>query len=249
MPSVFSRLVRRVRLRHAKVTPRPLTHYGISIEGVQPVFDAGRMQWWARWTYPLGIGTVISSTLAAELIWSHWTTWEPLPADTPATDAPARRPDASSASSETTPDTLGHYVLRPWYQRAPFVALDVFCCCGIIAVLIGVRSRMVRKMFVLPPAQKEGERLVVVQSPLHWRQYGDVYPLSKTKLGNSPDKTEVTMTAEGLRGHYSIGLTGAQVDGKQGSLWDAKKALFATWYGTARASSMMADGARVPRSH
>ena len=33
------------------VGPRTLKSQGVSIEGVQPVYDCGKLAWWARWTY------------------------------------------------------------------------------------------------------------------------------------------------------------------------------------------------------
>ena len=33
------------------IGPRTLRSQGVSVDNVQPVYDCGKLAWWARWTY------------------------------------------------------------------------------------------------------------------------------------------------------------------------------------------------------
>ena len=148
---------------------------------------------------------------------------------------------------------MGHYVLRPMWQRAAFTATNLVAGIGLAAVLLGGRSRIVRKMFIIPntaasssPSQRAADRLLVIQSPLHPRDHGVVYPLKRTGLVQSSDNAEMLVTLKDDRGHYSVGLQGALVGGeKRATVWDARKALFVGWYGEKRGTQMFLDSSKV----
>lgn len=56
MSALLARL-KGVRLSH--VGPRSLKSQGISIENAQPIYDCGKLAWWARWTYFLVIADLV----------------------------------------------------------------------------------------------------------------------------------------------------------------------------------------------
>lgn len=141
---------------------------------------------------------------------------------------------------------MGHYVLRPWWQRG-FFALTTFAT-GIVlgAVLLGGRSRIVRRMFILPsPSKSNADRQVVLQSALHTKSQGVVLPLRRTKLVQSPYQGEMMIGLKDGRGHYSLGLEKAEVYGERLSLWDSRKALFTEWYGERKGQQMFLNSSRV----
>lgn len=167
--------------------------------------------------------------------------WEELPED---------QQPASSATSTDKKDVVGHYVLRPWWQRGMFAASSLVLGVGLAGVLLGFRSRIVRRMFIIPdpaakPAASGDKRLLVIQSPLHSRHTGAVYPLQRTRLVHSSDPTEMMIALKDTRGHYSIPLARAEVGGEKLSLWDSKKALFTTWYGEHKGAHMLLNSAKV----
>ena len=140
------------------------------------------------------------------------------------------------------------YVPRPWWQRGFFVATNLVAGIGIAAVLLGARSRMVRRMYIIPnPASRsKKDRLLVIQSPLHPRNHGAVYPLGRTRLFNSTDPSEVMIGLKDARGHYSVVVDGAEVGGKNVvSVWDARKALFAMWYGEKKGAQLLVSSTKV----
>ncbi|KAH9888409.1 hypothetical protein C8Q73DRAFT_710048 [Cubamyces lactineus] len=240
MSTLFARL-KTVRL--PQVGPRSLKSQGVSIENVRPIYDCGKLAWWARWTYFLVIADLVVTASACELTFNHWTTWEELPKD--ASISPT---EASNEASER----VGHYVPRPLWQRGLFTLANFAGGVGLAAVLLGGRSRIVRKMFIIPAAASAGgasksasERMLVIQSPLHTRAQGAVMPLSRTRLLHRADNTEMMIGLKDRRGHYSLELQGAQVDGQKMSPWDARKALFTIWYGEKKGMQMFLNSAKV----
>lgn len=186
---------------------------------------------------------------ACELTLNHWTMWEELPKDsaTPTTLSSGEQPVRST-------DVVGHYVTRPLWQRSLFTLANFAGGVGLAAVLLGGRSRIVRKMFIVPSAASQdtsatagrlSDRLLVIQSPLHTKAQGVVMPLNRTRLIHSPEKTEMLIGLKDRRGHYSLGLQGAVVDGQKMSIWDARKSLFTTWYGEKRGMQMFLASAKV----
>lgn len=172
--------------------------------------------------------------------------WEELPKDT--------------TTVSTTPvdpkEVVGHYVPRPLWQRGLFTLANFAGGVGLAAVLLGGRSRIVRRMFIVsgPPSAaaaaatqsaKSPERMLVIQSPLHTKGQGSVMPLRRTRLIHSPEKTEMLIGLKDRPGHYSLGLQGAAVDGQRLSIWDARKALFTTWYGERKGMQMFLNSAKV----
>lgn len=246
--------------------PRSLRSQGISIENVKPVYDSGGLPWWARWTYFLVVADLVTvyvsrsvdcfpcshcacaSTTMCELSWNHWTKWEPLPQQPSESPSPSQNtsPPTKTSAPKDPAQVVGHYVLRPWWQRG-FFALTTFTT-GIVlgAVLLGGRSRIVRRMFILPPLAKSNEgRQVVIQSALHTKSQGIVLPLKRTKLVQSPDQTEMMIGLKDGRGHYSLGLEKAEIKGERLSLWDARKAMFTEWYGERKGQQMFLNSSRV----
>ncbi|KAI0657736.1 hypothetical protein C8Q70DRAFT_261530 [Cubamyces menziesii] len=241
MSTLFARLK---TLRLPRVGPRSLKSQGVSIENVHPVYDCGKLAWWARWTYFLVIADLVVTASACELTFNHWTMWEELPKD-----ASLPTTEGSNEPSER----VGHYVPRPLWQRGLFTLANFAGGVGLAAVLLGGRSRIVQRMFIVPVAasaaaaasKTASERLLVIQSPLHTRGQGAVMPLSRTRLLRSPDKTEMMIGLKDRRGHYSLELQGAQVDGQKMSPWDARKALFTIWYGEKKGMQMFLNSAKV----
>ena len=261
MSTLFARLK---TLRLPRVGPRSLKSQGVSIENVHPVYECGKLAWWARWTYFLVIADLVVTCVdvkyccllvslmtmirvrasACELTFNHWTMWEELPKD-----ASLPTTEGSNEPSER----VGHYVPRPLWQRGLFTLANFAGGVGLAAVLLGGRSRIVQRMFIVPVAasaaaaasKTASERLLVIQSPLHTRGQGAVMPLSRTRLLRSPDKTEMMIGLKDRRGHYSLELQGAQVDGQKMSPWDARKALFTIWYGEKKGMQMFLNSAKV----
>ncbi|TBU26737.1 hypothetical protein BD311DRAFT_666890 [Dichomitus squalens] len=236
-------------VRRSLFGPRSLRSQGINIENVKPVYDRGSLPWWTRWTYFLVAADLITVTTMCELSWNHWTIWEELPSKTPENVS-------SSLETKDPSQASGHYVLRPWWQRG-FFALTTFTT-GIVlgAILLGGRSRIVRRMFIVPsPASASSSttkpgtavpgRQVVIQSALHTKNQGVVFPLKRTRLVQSPLKTEMMVGIKDGRGHYSLGLEGAEVNGTKASLWDARKALFTEWYGEKKGQQMFLNSSKV----
>ena len=61
----------------------------------------------------------------------------------------------------------------------------------------------------------------------------------------SPLKTEMMIGLKDGRGHYSVGLEGAEVNGTKASLWDAKRTLFTEWDGEKKGQQMFLSSSRV----
>ncbi|RPD57431.1 hypothetical protein L226DRAFT_524956 [Lentinus tigrinus ALCF2SS1-7] len=218
------------------IGPRTLRSQGVNVENVQPIYNCKSLPWWSKWTYFLVAADLVVTAGACELTWNHWTTLE--------------EPQKSTDDTVTTgdgPEAAQKYVPRPWWQRGFFVATNLAAGIGIAGVLLGARSRMVRRMYIIPnPASQSGGRLLVIQSPLHPRNHGAVYPLHRTRLVNSPDPSETMIGLKDNRGHYSVMLKGAEVGGeKMASVWDARKALFTTWYGEEKGSQLLMASAKV----
>ncbi|KAI9061420.1 hypothetical protein FKP32DRAFT_1604855 [Trametes sanguinea] len=248
MTTLLSRL-RTLRLPH--VGPRSLKSQGISIDNLKPVYDCGKLPWWARWTYALVIADLVVTASACELTLNHWTTWEELPPDTTTPSPPSPSSEASAQSSEA----VGHYVKRPVWQRGLFTVANFAGGVGLAAVLLGGRSRVVRRMFIIPAtaataaagaaAKSASERLLVIQSPLHTKGQGVAMPIRRTRLVHSSDKTEMMIGLKDRRGHYSMSLQGAEIEGQELSPWDARKTLYTIWYGEKRGAQLFLNSAKV----
>ncbi|PIL33800.1 hypothetical protein GSI_04425 [Ganoderma sinense ZZ0214-1] len=228
--------------------PRSLRSQGINIENVKPVYDSGGLPWWARFTYFLVVADLVTVTTMCELSWNRWTKWEELSPQLSDSAPPSSNASFSLATSEPKDPSqvMGHYVLRPRWQRG-FFAFTTFTT-GIVlgAVLLGGRSRIVRRMFVLPAPQRSNTgRQVVIQSALHTKSQGVVIPLKRTKLVQSPEPTEMMIGLKDGRGHYSLGLEKAEVNGERRTLWEARKLMFTEWYGEKKGQQMFLNSSRV----
>ncbi|KAI0764411.1 hypothetical protein BD413DRAFT_615853 [Trametes elegans] len=254
MSLVLSRLKSLKLPRH--VGPRSLKSQGVSIENVEPVYKSGKLAWWARWTYFLVVADLLMTASAGDLIWNHWTRWEPLPED------PS---NPTSKEKPTNPkEVLGQYNLRPLWQRSLATVANMTAGIGFAAMLLGGRSRVITRMFILPAAtatasqatssgttaaaagrRSASGRILIIQSPLHSRAQGVVTPLKNTTLLAGSDKNEMVLGVKGRRGQYFIGLVGAQVNGQPLSPWDARKSLFTTWYGPEKGTKMYISSTQV----
>ncbi|KAI1788347.1 hypothetical protein LXA43DRAFT_1097447 [Ganoderma leucocontextum] len=233
--------------RRSLFGPRSLRSQGINIDNVKPVYDSGGLPWWARWTYFLVAADLVTVTTMCELSWNHWTKWEELPSQPSDSSSPS--PPTKTSEPQDPSQVMGHYVLRPRWQRG-FFALTTFTT-GIVlgAILLGGRSRIVRRMFILPSptaaSKSNAGRQLVLQSALHTKSQGVVLPLRRTRLVQSPDQAEMMVGLKDGRGHYSLGLEKAEVRGEKMSLWDARKALFTEWYGERKGQQMFLNSSRV----
>ncbi|KAL7277594.1 hypothetical protein ACG7TL_008521 [Trametes sanguinea] len=233
------------RLPH--VGPRSLKSQGISIDNLKPVYDCGKLPWWARWTYALVIADLVVTASACELTLNHWTTWEESPKDT-TTPSPS---SSSSEGSVQSTEPVGHYVKRPLWQRGLFTIANFAGGVGLAAVLLGGRSRVVRRLFIVPAAaaaaaaKSASERLLVIQSPLHTKGQGVAMPIRRTRLVHSSDKTEMMIGLKDRRGHYSMTLQGAEIEGQKLSPWDARKKLYTIWYGEKKGAQLFLNSVKV----
>ncbi|OSC98441.1 hypothetical protein PYCCODRAFT_1375154 [Trametes coccinea BRFM310] len=244
-------LLNRVKaFRLPRVGPRSLKSQGISIDNLKPVYDCGRLPWWARWTYALVIADLVVTAAACELALNHWTTWEELSKDT---TAPSQSLFSSEGSIHST-EPVGHYVKRPLWQRGLLTAANFAGGVGLAAVLLGGRSRVVRRLFIVPAAaaavagaaaKSASERLLVIQSPLHTKGQGVAMPIRRTRLVHSSDKTEMMIGLKDRRGHYSMTLQGAEIEGQKLSPWDARKTLYTIWYGEKKGAQLFLNSAKV----
>ncbi|KAI8978248.1 hypothetical protein BD414DRAFT_445445 [Trametes punicea] len=242
--------LKNLRLPH--VGPRSLQSQGVSVQNVRPIYDCGKLAWWAKWTYFLVIADLVVTASACELTLNHWTTWEELPKDAAVTSTSSSSSSSAGPSNETG-EVAGHYVPRPFWQRGLFTLANFAGGVGLAAVLLGGRSRIVRRMWIVPAAASAtgaaatsaSERLLVIQSPLHTKGQGAVMPLHRTRLLHTQDKTEMMIGLKDRRGHYSVGLQGAEVDGRKMSPWDARKALYTIWYGEKKGMQLFLNSAKV----
>ncbi|KAI0644964.1 hypothetical protein C8Q79DRAFT_912356 [Trametes meyenii] len=239
MSSLVARIKGLKLPRH--VGPRSLKSQGVTVNNVRPVYDCGKLAWWARWTYFLVVADLVVTASACELTFNHWTMWEALPENSTSS------PVAPTSEKPADPSqVVGHYVKRPLWQRSLFTLANFAGGIGLAAVLLGGRSRIVRRMFIVPGASSQpSERLLVIQSPLHTRAQGAVMPLRRTRLLHSPEKSEMMIGLKDRRGHYSLELQGAEVDGQKMSIWDARKSLFTTWYGEKKGMQMFLNSSKV----
>ncbi|GJE94709.1 hypothetical protein PsYK624_108800 [Phanerochaete sordida] len=201
-----------------------LNKQGIQLlHDVTPVFEAKR-RWTSRWTYTLVLTQLAVTVAGADLIFNHWTERVDPPADAP-------------------PDAKPEFRLRPVWQRIALATGEYAIGAAIAYLLINMRSRLVRRLYVLPgtavnaaaplaPKLRPTDRALVVQNAMHWRGQGKVFPFSTTRLDAGSTDSELLLKVDGESGAWLMALQDAKVDGEEGSsMWDLKKKLYTTWYG------------------
>ncbi|OBZ69562.1 hypothetical protein A0H81_10113 [Grifola frondosa] len=203
----------------------------LKAQGVESLKDVAplyecRPPWWGRWTYFVSL----------------------IPQD--------ESPSGKGTSADDTSQVMGHYELRPLWQRGSFAIGQLVLGLSIAVLLMGGRSRIVHKMYILPPAApakptaslrseelatRADARRLVVRSPYHFDTQGRVFPLRDVTLSMGKNDTDMSLQAKNIRGEFWLGLQSATVEGKKLSLRDAKERLFTIWYGEKRAKRAMLD--------
>lgn len=192
--------------------------------------------------------------MISELTWNHWTAWEDTPnAPGSAEEPPPRAPERQQTSETERPK--GHYVLRPVWQRAAYVAAQIFVGGSIAIILFIGRSRVVRRLFLIPspkpvvPAPSKtplpsnarlSDELVVLQTIHTLPNSGQVFPKAKCVLEPGKDHTETMIHVEDVSGKFWLGLTGAKIGGTKMNAWEARDGLLKRWYGEQQARKLKA---------
>ncbi|KAI0941436.1 hypothetical protein AcW1_003333 [Taiwanofungus camphoratus] len=233
-----------------------------SLESLKPLYDC-RPPWWTRWTYILVGADLVVTAASCELVWNHWTHWEETPIDNssaqPSELTNGKAPERSASQS------TGQYVLRPWWQRGPFAFGQLFLGLALAGVLLGSRSRIVRRLYILPPASgstsvpaptktaqsassiakpgrgKSDERRLVIQCVHHFRTQGKVLPMRDCILDKGQNETELTLRANDIKGHFWFGLNNATINGQKLPLWKVRDEIFTSWYGEERGKRVRAE--------
>ncbi|TFY60270.1 hypothetical protein EVJ58_g5268 [Rhodofomes roseus] len=220
-----------------------------SLEEAQPVYEM-KPQWWQRGTYLVVLVNLIATIGSIELVWKHWTYWEPHPREAELD---------TGATSASAGERTGEYVLRPWYQRGIAVALQMGFGGFIGGLLLGTRQRDVRRMFLLPrtwppapkaaalprpsrlpPAaaspEKTEERWLILQSliNMNFTGKGIAVPMNQCDLGKGRDDSELKIKVNGITTPFLVRLDGnSKVCGEKLSVGQARDEIFKWWYGEA----------------
>lgn len=234
---------------------RSLRLQGIeSLESYTPLYDR-KPPWWTRWTYFLVAADIITTVTACELTWNHWTQWEALP-DEPESGDSAAKPTAQEKDAK---EKKGHYVLRSWWQRVPFAGGQLFLGIALAALILGSRSRIVRRLYILPPASPSsstsqtavrapilsaapsGNGRIVLQGVDHWRTQGKVFPKTECTLERGKDESELILWINNVRGHHWFGMQDATINGKKLPVWQSREEIFKAWYGEEKGKKMSVE--------
>lgn len=184
---------------------------------------------------------MLLSVFGATLVWHEITHWKT--STSPPTQA---KPSSSNSASE-----------EPGQEDASAGVSSrlVVTFCGATlgaemllaaAIIIG-RSRVVRKIYVLPPVSskqasshmrkspRDDKRRVFIQTVAHWGPFGRLFPLHDCTLvphkADSDIDWECDLKVPGARGVYKILLNRkTQVDGEVKDPQSACKALMSEWY-------------------
>lgn len=196
-----------------------------------------------------GLTRRYSSAAATELTISHWTRLEPVgeaktaPASpTPASGSSAianRRPDAQPAS-EVVEKVEEHYVHQPLFKRIGFALLQSLLGVGIAVVFLESRGRLVRKLYIIPTpsttatASSSSTKSLIIQSARHLGMQGRLYPMERASLEWGPyskHTNEVFLQIDGLKGRFTLLMDEVEIEGKLLTKWDARVALYDSFYG------------------
>ncbi|CCM02994.1 uncharacterized protein FIBRA_05109 [Fibroporia radiculosa] len=232
--------------------PTPSLHrQGVeSLESFQPLYER-KPPWWTRWTYLLVGADLVVTFSACELTWNHWSRWEPL-SEASKSPSPATVATNASALDADTKETKGHYALRPWWQRAPFAGGQFFLGVAVGVLILVSRSRVIRKLYILPPSNQSGalpsqgssavvsshDRRVLIQSVHHFRNQGKLFPMQDCALERGHDDAEIILRINNVRGQHWFGLQNSTVNGQTLPVWQARDEIFKTWYGDEQGKKM-----------
>ncbi|KAH9922581.1 hypothetical protein B0H21DRAFT_701452 [Amylocystis lapponica] len=194
-------------------------------ESAKPLYEC-IPPWWGRFTYLLVGADLVVTAAACELTWSHWTVWE---------DGDGK-------------EAAGRYVARPWYIRGGFALGQLFLGVAVASLLLGGRSRLVRRLWILPPLPapaldqtgKDARRLRI-QSMHHFRRQGKEYPLRHCMLKRGVDEKEMLIHVADVRGRFWVGLEGASINGEKLPVWKARDAIYTSWYGEEKGRKLRAE--------
>lgn len=189
--------------------------------------------------------------MVSELTWNHWTVREDT--GTPVTPNGDEQPAGAGAGRG------GRFVLRPWWQRAAYVAAQVFVGGSIAIMLIIGRSRVVSKLFLIPrppsqvatasaappktalyPSSSTPDEFVIVQTVHALPNRARIYPKSQCSFEPGKDHTEAMIRVSGVSGKFWMGLVDARIDGSKRNAWEARDALLKRWYGEQQARKLKA---------
>ncbi|KAJ8076679.1 hypothetical protein PM082_001102 [Marasmius tenuissimus] len=219
----------RTLLRTVKGLFRSNGNPHVYVENRPPLFQKSS-PWWTKWGYALIGCDLFMTGSAMEITWTNWST---LVKDEPASDNKDEKPTQ-------------HWEQRPVWQRAALCSAFFVGGVAAASAILIARARYLRTLDVFPPlefatgstkskiaptVQPRHRRRVFLQSTSHTRGHGVSFPLSKCKLNEGRDETELFLHVDGERGHWHIGLDGALVNGRKISPLEARDALLRQWDG------------------
>ncbi|CAL1711773.1 unnamed protein product [Somion occarium] len=139
----------RTFFQRAKKTSPSLSRQGVSAQSLNDLtpFYERNLPWWSRYTYTLVGLNVIISVSAFELTLRHWTQLED--PSSPTEDSKSTSESAPTAENEQSQQP--RYVLRPLWHRLPFACGHLAVGFFIANMLLTTRSRLVRRIYVIPP--------------------------------------------------------------------------------------------------
>ena len=160
-----------------------------------------------------------------------WTNWSSLVEDEPLSDSKDGKPTQ-------------HWEQRPVWQRAALCSAFFVGGVAAASAILIARARYLRTLDVFPPlefvagstkpkitAEPHHRRRVFLQSNSHTRRHGVSFPISKCKLNEGRDDTELFLQVDGERGHWHIALDDALVNGQKMTRLEARDALLRQWGG------------------
>lgn len=131
--------------------------------------------------------------------------------------------------------------MRPLWQRLPIAGGQLFIGIVLATLIMGSRSRIVRRLYVVPgssispnplvQAISPKQRFLVLQSVHHFRGQGYVTPMQSCTLSKGRDDTEVNIAVKGVKGGFLVGLDGATVEGKKEPVWHSRETIFTAFHG------------------
>ncbi|PCH35693.1 hypothetical protein WOLCODRAFT_28070 [Wolfiporia cocos MD-104 SS10] len=204
---------------------------------------------------------MLVTTTGCEMTWTKWTQWIELPDTKPDnpqdSEVKQTKDDATPAEGESG-QRKGEYALRPAYQRASLVAGYLLIGVVVASALLGCRSRIIRRIYILPPANasravalplnaaiRQGkpskDTRVVIQCAPHSDSRGKVILMRDCSLGKGAMESELTLSVKDTRGFYWFALEDATVDGHKLPVGDVREAMFKKFYGEKKGKKMRSE--------
>ena len=154
-----------------------------------------------------------------ELTWSKWTVRrDPIGA--------GPTPDDGGAGEEE------EFALRPAWQRAGVCLVHLGTGLGLATLLFIGRSRVVRRLHILPAGSvsnaAQGKQLFI-QGQHNIGANGAIVPFKHAHLQPGRDDTEIILRVDGVRGHWWVGLTSAQINGQKLHPKQVKEEMLDAW--------------------